>query len=122
MVYSGSRPGTRQVCPYLCPALPTSNGGTPSWFDGNLAAAFGRVGLLWRLPFLALVGLWFCAQAQAQTCTGLCLQQQTCPGGHPTSVTGSFMCPTGWSPCRARWCISPTRLFSHLRMGRRVRR
>ena len=98
MLYSGSRPGTRQVCPYMCPALRTSNGGTPSWFDGDLAAAFGRVGLLLRMAALLLAGLWFCAQAPAQTCTGLCLQQQTCPGGGTTSVSGTVHAPNGVEP------------------------
>lgn len=43
------------------------------------------------LPFLA-------ATAPAQSCTGLCLQQMSCPGGGATSVTGTVYAPNGRDP------------------------
>ncbi|GEM_PF-1378185 len=38
------------------------------------------------------------SRATAQTCTGLCLQQVTCPGGGTTSVSGTVLAPNGTLP------------------------
>ncbi|HEX7158008.1 MAG TPA: hypothetical protein VF214_03255, partial [Edaphobacter sp.] len=51
-------------------------------------------------PFLALaaVALGLSAQASAQTCTGLCLQQVSCPAGQTTSISGTVYAPNGTDP------------------------
>ena len=45
------------------------------------------------LMLLALVGMT--PQAGAQSCTGLCLQQITCPAGGTTSISGKVYAPNG---------------------------
>lgn len=45
---------------------------------------------------VVLLGLG--AGASAQTCTGLCLQQTTCPAGQTTSVSGVVYAPNGVDP------------------------
>jgi hypothetical protein len=45
-----------------------------------------------------LVALVLQAQAPAQTCTGLCLQQTTCSGSATTSITGTVYAPNGNDP------------------------
>jgi hypothetical protein len=45
-----------------------------------------------------LVALMLQAQAPAQTCTGLCLQQTTCSGSATTSITGTVYAPNGNDP------------------------
>jgi hypothetical protein len=49
------------------------------------------------LIVLFIVLLGFGAHAVGQTCTGLCLQQVTCPNG-TTSVTGTVYAPNGTDP------------------------
>jgi len=49
------------------------------------------------LIVLFIVLLGFGAHAAGQTCTGLCLQQVTCPNG-TTSVTGTVYAPNGTDP------------------------
>src|SRR5215469_261416 len=46
--------------------------------------------------FLAAVGL--SAPASAQTCTGLCQQQVTCPAGQTTSISGTVYAPNNTDP------------------------
>lgn len=50
--------------------------------------------------FLALSALVLATQAPlfAQTCTGLCQQQVTCPAGQTTSITGTVYAPNGTDP------------------------
>jgi hypothetical protein len=45
-----------------------------------------------------LVALMLQAQAPAQTCTGLCLQQTTCSGSATTTITGTVYAPNGNDP------------------------
>ena len=45
---------------------------------------------------LALLGL--AALSSAQTCTGLCLQQVSCPAGTTTTITGTVSTPNGNEP------------------------
>lgn len=40
----------------------------------------------------------FAASAHSQSCTGLCLQQMSCPSGGTTSVTGTVYAPNGVDP------------------------
>jgi hypothetical protein len=47
---------------------------------------------------LLLVVLGFGSNANGQSCTGLCLQQVTCPGSATTSVTGTVYAPNGTDP------------------------
>ena len=47
---------------------------------------------------LLLVFLGLAWQARAQSCTGLCLQQVSCPGGGTTTVTGTVYAPNGVDP------------------------
>lgn len=48
---------------------------------------------------LALVlPLAFAAQSAAQSCTGLCLQQVSCPNGGTTSISGVVYAPNGTDP------------------------
>jgi hypothetical protein len=47
---------------------------------------------------LLIATLWFGSQACAQTCTGLCLQQTTCPGIETTSISGTVYAPNGTDP------------------------
>lgn len=48
------------------------------------------------VPILVAVVLQ--AQAPAQTCTGLCLQQTTCSGNATTTITGTVYAPNGNDP------------------------
>jgi hypothetical protein len=50
--------------------------------------------------FLALsaIALGLSAQASAQTCTGLCLQQVSCPAGQTTSISGTVYAPNNTDP------------------------
>ena len=56
----------------------------------SLTALTKRVAFT-TLPLLA-------AAAQGQTCTGLCLQQMSCPAGGTTSVSGTVYAPNGTDP------------------------
>ena len=48
------------------------------------------------IVLIALVGS--CPQALSQACTGLCLQQVSCPGSGTTSITGTVYAPNGTTP------------------------
>jgi hypothetical protein len=47
---------------------------------------------------LFLVPLALGVEVSAQTCTGLCLQQTTCPTGQTTSISGTVYAPNGTDP------------------------
>lgn len=47
--------------------------------------------------FLSVATLWSHAQSSS-TCTGLCLQQVTCPSGQTTSISGKVYAPNGTDP------------------------
>ncbi|MDQ2924362.1 MAG: carboxypeptidase-like regulatory domain-containing protein, partial [Acidobacteriota bacterium] len=47
---------------------------------------------------LVALGLSTAAPASAQSCTGLCLQQVTCPAGQTTTITGKVFAPNGIDP------------------------
>jgi Abnormal spindle-like microcephaly-assoc'd, ASPM-SPD-2-Hydin len=47
---------------------------------------------------LLIIALGLGATASGQTCTGLCLQQTTCPSGGTTSITGVVYAPNGTDP------------------------
>ncbi len=52
-----------------------------------------------RLLFAPLaVAFGFALQAPAQSCTGLCLQQVSCPSGQTTTITGKVFAPNGTDP------------------------
>jgi hypothetical protein len=52
-----------------------------------------------RVLFAALsIAFALVVQAPAQTCTGLCLQQVSCPAGQTTSITGTVYAPNGVDP------------------------
>jgi hypothetical protein len=53
-----------------------------------------------RTVFGAVVSVLFglAAGASAQTCTGLCLQQVSCPNGGTTSISGTIYVPNGTDP------------------------
>lgn len=55
---------------------------------------------LFALPLITLVVLVVGpgVEASAQTCTGLCLQQVSCPGGGTTSISGTVLAPNGVDP------------------------
>jgi hypothetical protein len=50
------------------------------------------------LGVLIVVAAALGPQAAAQTCTGLCLQQTTCPAGQTTSISGVVYAPNGTDP------------------------
>ncbi len=47
---------------------------------------------------LLIAGLGLTPAAFGQSCTGLCLQQVTCPNGGTTSITGTIYAPNGVDP------------------------
>jgi len=59
-------------------------------------SAKGPMGFALPIVLLALLG--FSAPAFSQSCTGLCLQQVSCPGGRTTSITGTVYAPNGTDP------------------------
>jgi hypothetical protein len=60
------------------------------------ASTKSRMG--YALPVVLLAMLGFSSPAFSQSCTGLCLQQVSCPGNATTSVTGRVFAPNGTDP------------------------
>ena len=52
----------------------------------------------WWMAFGVFMLAGFGAAGDAQTCTGLCQQQVTCPGGGTTSISGTVYAPNGTDP------------------------
>src|SRR5271154_3934201 len=70
----------------------------------NLALRLGWAGSGRRMPpwaaGVSLLMLLLCLSPQAfsQSCTGLCLQQTSCPGSETTSISGTVYAPNGVDP------------------------
>ena len=61
-----------------------------------LASVVGLCGRPAAVLLIVMLGL--SSAASAQSCTGLCLQQVTCPGGGTTSISGTVYAPNGTDP------------------------
>jgi hypothetical protein len=61
-------------------------------------AVFAKKQMRYALPVVLLTLLGFSAPAFSQTCTGLCLQQVSCPHSGTTSISGTVYAPNGTDP------------------------
>ena len=89
-----SQAGNRPICPN---SLPRSI--APSRLSRSLRVALAPARCLPRLLLLLLFALFGLGpQAWSQACTGLCLQQVSCPNNGTTSITGTVYAPNGTDP------------------------